>query len=82
MYAKYLRKEVIHVYVYPCNYRDPACFAGYWNRAVGSCLLGISSLCKQAGFLSGKGLPGEVEEIGARTLGAADEFVHYFSIEV
>ena len=45
-------------------------------------MLGAGSLCEQAGFLSGKGLPGKVEEICAWTLGVANEFVHYFSIKV
>ena len=47
-----------------------------------SCVLGFGSMCKQTGFLSGKGLSGEIKEVCAWTLSIADKFIHYFSIKV
>ena len=51
-------------------------------RAADSCVLGFGSMCKQTGFLSGKGLSGEIKEVCAWTLSIADKFIHYFSIKV
>ena len=33
------------------------------DRAADSCVLGFGSMCKQTGFLSGKGLSGEIKEV-------------------
>lgn len=42
----------------------------------------LAAWCKQTGFLSGKGLSGEIKEVCAWTLSIADKFIHYFSIKV
>ena len=52
------------------------------GSAADSCVLGFGSMCKQTGFLSGKGLSGEIKEVCAWTLSIADKFIHYFSIKV
>ena len=42
----------------------------------------LAACASRRGFLSGKGLSGEIKEVCAWTLSIADKFIHYFSIKV